>query len=89
MLPLSPRALRLIRAGEARWGVGRWHAAMARASGVSQTYITLMAAGTKPVTDRVEKRLLHTLQQERKNLKTISAELAKVIAEIKKDMDHE
>jgi len=87
MSQLSARAKRLVRAGEARWGVGRWHAAMARGLGLSQTYVTLMAKagdGGRPVTDEV-KALLRTLQQERKNLQAMSAELA----EIKKDMDDE
>jgi len=88
MSQLSARAKRLVRAVEARWGVGRWHAAMARALGLSQAYVTLMAKagdGGRPVTDEVGKALLRTLQQERKNLKAMSAELA----ETKKDMDDE
>lgn len=75
---LSARAKRLIRAGEALFGAGRWHTAMARATGLSQTYITIMANGARPVTDEAERVLLRTLQQERKRLKAVSAELAEI-----------
>lgn len=81
---LSPRADRLIRAGEALFG-DRWHTAMARAMGLSQTYIALMSKtgdDARPVTDEVEKKLLKTLQQERKRLRAVSSELADIIHEI-------
>jgi hypothetical protein len=81
MSQLSPRAKRLIRAGDALFG-DRWHTAMARATGLSQTYITIMASGARPVTDEVEKVLLKTLQQERKRLRAVSSELADIIHEI-------
>lgn len=82
--PLSNRALRLIRAGRARWGK-RWQTAMAEAMNLSQTYMNLLALGAKPFTDEVEKKLLQALQQERKKLRGISAELQVIIDEIKKD----
>jgi hypothetical protein len=81
---LSPRALRLIRAGRARWGK-RWQTAMAEAMHLSQTYMNLIASGDKPVTDEVEEKLLRALQQERRNLKAVSAELAIIIDEIKQE----
>jgi hypothetical protein len=81
---LSPRALRLIRAGKLRWGP-RWQTAMASSMNLSQTYMNLLALGAKPFTDEVEKRLLNALQQERKKLRSISAELQVIIDEIKKE----
>jgi hypothetical protein len=82
---LSARAQRLIRAGKVLHG-DRFATALGASMGLSQTYITLMAAGTKSVTDKAEKRLLQTLQQERRRLKAVSAELAEIIAEIKENM---
>jgi hypothetical protein len=82
--PLSARALRLIRAGKVRWGP-RWQTAMAEAMHLSQTYMNLIASGDKHVTDEVEEKLLQALQQERKNLRGISAELQTIIDEIKKE----
>jgi len=84
MAPLSPRALRLIRAGEILFGA-RWHAAMARATGLSQTYVVLMSFGSRQVTDQVEATLLATLQAERKRLRAVSSDIAAIIAEIKED----
>jgi hypothetical protein len=82
--PLSNRAIRLIRAGKVRWGK-RWQTAMAEAMNLSQTYMNLLALGAKPFTDKVEEKLLHALEQERKKLRTMSAELQTIIDEIKKE----
>jgi hypothetical protein len=85
MPTLSPRALRLVRAGHALHGENRWVSAMARTMRLSQTYISLMSSGAKPVTDEVEKKLLRTLQAERKRLRATSAGLAVIIDEINKE----
>jgi hypothetical protein len=79
---LTPRALRLVRAAKALHG-DRYATAMAELMGLSQTYITLMAAGTRPVSDEVERLLLIALEEERKRLKLVSAALAEIIKEIK------
>ena len=63
----------------------RWHAVMARATGLSQTYVVLMSFGSRPVTDQVEATLLATLQAERKRLRAVSSDIAAIIAEIKED----
>jgi hypothetical protein len=82
--PLSNRALRLIRAGKVRWGK-RWQTAMAEAMNLSQTYMNLLALGSKPFTDEVEAKLLQALQHERKKIRVISAELQVIIDEIKQE----
>ena len=84
MAALSSRALRPIRAGEILFDA-RWHAVMARATGLSQTYVVLMSFGSRPVTDQVEATLLATLQAERKRLRAVSSDIAAIIAEIKED----
>jgi hypothetical protein len=84
MSRLSPQADRLVRAAKLLHG-DRFSTAMARQLDLSQTYIVLMAAGQRPVSDKVEQRLLVALQQERKRLRAVSAELAEIIAEIKED----
>jgi hypothetical protein len=87
MVEISPRTQRLIRAAMLMHGEDRWASPMARRLGISPTYVSLMASGGKQVTGEVEKRLLQVLQQERKRMKAVSAELAEIIAEIKQEQN--
>ena len=84
---LSPRARRLVRAGELLFGK-RYQSAMARALGISQTYVALLSIGERPVTDDLEDTLKATIQAERKRLRTLSAGLAAIINEINEEKNH-
>jgi hypothetical protein len=79
--PLSPRALRLIKAGEILFGE-RYQSALARALGLSQTYVSLLATGDRSVTDANRKEAEAHAAGQRKRLRGLSAELAEIIKRI-------
>lgn len=81
---LDSRAKRIVRAGLSLYGV-HWYSDMARACGLSQTFVTLIANGARPVSDSVQKKFLDAMRAERKRLKTVSADLTTIINEIVKE----
>lgn len=74
MAKLNPRALRLVAIGES-FGGERWQSAMSRATGVSQSYLNMIANGERQVGDDVERRIAEGLLKEADRLRKAAAKL--------------
>ncbi len=87
---LSPRARRIVAAGQALAG-DRWQSALARASGVSgvsQQLLSFIAAGDREVTDDVDRKVAMTLLAEagkgRKTAKKLEEIARRILRELEK-----
>lgn len=63
-LKLNRRSRLIALAGVEMGGGGRWQSALAEATGLSQSYISMMAAGQRPVTDAVEFKVIQAIDRE-------------------------
>jgi hypothetical protein len=83
---LSPRARRLIDAGEVLAGE-RWQSALSRAAGVSQSYLAMIATGDRPVTDEVEYKIAAGLMKEADRLRLTAKKLDYIAGTILRNLE--
>ncbi|HMJ27299.1 MAG TPA: helix-turn-helix transcriptional regulator [Xanthobacteraceae bacterium] len=73
----APRARRIIDAGKTLAGA-RWQSALSRASGISQSYLAMIASGERPMTDEVEDKVVAALGKEIARLGKTAERLAEI-----------
>ena len=80
---LDPENQRVVDFGKAMFGE-RWHTAFAKMTGLSRSYISLIAQGKRPVSDEVSKAILagiknkaHELRKRADTLTFLSREYLK------------
>lgn len=83
---LNHRAARLVAVGKALAGE-RWQSALSRASGVSQSYLAMMASGERPVTDEVERKVAEGLLKESDRLRKAAMKLDDIAGRILCSLD--
>jgi len=83
---LSPRARRIIAAGQALAG-DRWQTALARASGVSQQLLFFISDGARQVTDDVDRKVAAALFAEAEKGRKTAAKLEEIAAKILASME--
>jgi len=71
---LEYRAARIVEIGERLYGVNRWQSAFARMCGMSQSYISMIAKGDRPVTEAVRDAIGKGLRVEATKLRKRAAE---------------
>jgi transcriptional regulator with XRE-family HTH domain len=83
---LSARAKCIIVAGETLAGP-RWQSALARASGVSQSYLAMIASGDRPVTDDVDRKVAPALAREADRLRVVALKLDDIALRILRSLE--
>jgi predicted transcriptional regulator len=73
-MPLSPAANKIVELGQRLYG-DQWQSPFARMTGLSQAYISKIAAGDRPVTDAVHDAVTAGLKAESKRLRAQADEL--------------
>ena len=68
MAKLTARAARIVAASEAAYGT-RWQSSLARAAGVPQSLLAMIAGGGRTVTDEVYSKVAHGLLRESDRLR--------------------
>jgi hypothetical protein len=86
-MPLSPRALRLIKAGEILFGE-RYQSAQVRALGCRKPTCRCWLPEIARSPTQIQKNLKRTLQAKRKRLRGLSAEQAEIIKRIIKEQNN-
>ena len=75
---ISHRAVRIVAAGETLAGGPRWQSALSRATGISQSYLSAIATGDRPVTDEVEDKVVAALGREIERLGKTANKLSEI-----------
>jgi transcriptional regulator with XRE-family HTH domain len=83
---LSPRARRIVSAGETLAG-DRWQSALARTSGISQSYLAMIASGDRPVTEEVDRKVAEGIAREADRLRTLAVKLDGIALKILRNME--
>lgn len=83
---LSARARRIMEAGRLLYG-DRWQSALSRASGISQSYLAMIASGERPVTDDVDGKVAHALAREADRLRDVALKLDEIALRILRNME--
>jgi transcriptional regulator with XRE-family HTH domain len=83
---LSARAKRIVLAGKTMAGP-RWQSALSRASGISQSYLAMIASGERPVTDDVERKVAAALLAEADKGRKSADKLDEIAGKILQSME--
>jgi transcriptional regulator with XRE-family HTH domain len=83
---LNPRARRIVSVGETLAG-DRWQSVLTRASGVSQSYLAMIAAGDRPVTDEVDRKVAEGIAREADRLRTLAVKLDGIALKILRNIE--
>lgn len=79
----GPKARRLAAAGELLYGP-RWQSALARATGMAQSAISMIVSGERAVTDDVQRKLADALGREAGRLRGAAGMVDRLRHEIEK-----
>lgn len=78
---VNPRAARLKAIGN-QFAGERWQSALARATGVSQSYLNMIVNGDRQVTDEVERRIATGLLNEADRLRKAADKIDDIVGRI-------
>ncbi|PDT88768.1 hypothetical protein CO669_18580 [Bradyrhizobium sp. Y36] len=87
MAKLSPRAVRIVAAGQALAG-DRWQSALARAAGVPQSLLAMIAGGERRVvTDDVYRKVAEGLAKEADRVRAVGLKLDKMALQMLRELE--
>ncbi|MCC8962477.1 hypothetical protein H8A95_09160 [Bradyrhizobium sp. Pear76] len=86
MAKLSPRAARVVAAGEAAFGQ-RWQSALARAAGVPQSLLAMIAGGDREPTDDAYKQVAQGLMEEADRVRATAKEIEKLARRMLRELE--
>lgn len=86
MAKLSPRAARIVVAGHALAG-DRWQSALARAAGVPQSLLAMIAGGEREVTDDAYRKVAEGLAKEADRVRAVGLKLDKMALQMLRELE--
>lgn len=86
MAKLTARASRVVAAGEAAYGA-RWQSSLARAAGMPQSLLAMIAGGGRTVTDEAYRRVAEGLLKESDRLRKAADKVDEMAGRMLAELD--